>query len=189
MRDKFMSSRLYIEVKANPRLQWMLLVVAVILLSSLSKSVFDNISEERASITQQFLMVEKLKVAANKTVDLDALEALEAEVSKLSSNIPSSGSMNVAEAEALKLSAESFSKIVTSSSISLIGSEPMFIGDTEYWQVRIQVTGRLPEKSFISFLSNFDGKKSYVRLNSLEYIPQSGDRINAVIDYLYKKAA
>ena len=71
MRDKFMSSRLYIEVKANPRLQWMLLVVAVILLASLSKSVFDNISEERASITQQFLMVEKLKVAANKTVDLD----------------------------------------------------------------------------------------------------------------------
>lgn len=177
------------EVKANPRLQWMLLIVVVILLASLSKSMFDNITEERTAVTQQFIMVEKLKDAANKTVDLDALEALEAEVSMLSGNIPSSASMNVAEAEALKLSAESFDKTIVSSRISLIGSEPMFIGEAEYWQVRIQITGRLPEKAFISFLSNFDGKKSYVRLNSLEYIPQSGDRINAVIDYLYKKAA
>lgn len=183
-----MSSRLYLEVKANPRLQWMLLVVAVILLASLSKSIFDSISEEKSTVGQQFVMVEKLKDAANKNVDVDELEALEAEVANLTSKIPSSVSVNVAEAEALKVGAETFATSVVSSRISLVGSEPVFIGESEYWQVRIQVTGRLPEKSLISFLSNFDGKKTNIRLNSLEYIPQSGDRISAVVDYLYKKA-
>lgn len=187
MREKIVNSRLFDEIRANVRLQWLLVVVLGILLVSLSKTLNDAVESESNQVSQQHLMVEKLTLAANKSVDAELLGSLEQQVESKLSDIPSSASMNVAEAEALKLGENTIAKDIYSSRVTMVGSEPVTIGGNEFWQVRIQVNGRLPQKSFISFLSHFDGSNIYVRLNSLEYFPQSGDRVTAVVDYLYKR--
>lgn len=189
MFEQLYHSKFASELRANVRLQWMLLTVCAILLVSLSKTLFDVVIENEKEVSQKHLMVEKLIVAASKEIDIELLDEMEEKATLLLDSIPISASMNVAEAEVLKRGESTIAKNIVSSRVEMVGSEVVNIGGEEFWQVRIQVVGRLPQKSFIDFLSHFDGSQIFVRLNSLEYFPQSGDRVVAVVDYLYKKAA
>lgn len=187
--DVIKQQRWYAEIQENPRLQWMLLIVACIIMLSLAKSYSDTISEREGEVQQQKGMVERLLTAAARPLSEDTVAGLGETVRELKASALGANSPSVAEAQALKRIDGLANRLMERPQASLINTETVRFGNQDFWQIRIEVRGRMNEKKLIELLAAFDSSQPYQRISAMQYRPKASDAITLVVDYLYMKDA
>ncbi|WP_102798348.1 hypothetical protein [Bowmanella denitrificans] len=183
-----LSTKLAKELHNNPRLQWLLLAVAVIIALSLIKSMVDSLAEQRGQIQGQLNLLARLQHSASSETDPEQSQRLAARLSELHDRLPVAPSASVAEAKALAEVESSIGSMLGRKRLSLIGSEPLTVGQQTYWSVRVDIAGQLPGPDYIRLLSMFDNTSGYRRIASLQYSPKTSDSLSLVVDLLYRQA-
>lgn len=179
----------FAELEQNKRLQWMLLLVMVIVLLSLGKAFSDFVSEEQNAVEpQRQLLIKLLEADARPIEDLD-INDKEAAATALLEKVPVASSKSVAEAQALTQVESLISTYVTNGRATLVNTTELTFGQRGFWQVRIEVRGRLDEKKLIGLLRQFDGSQIHQRAPSMQYRPKASNTFTVVVDYLFQKEA
>ena len=177
----------FTELKQNKRLQWMLLLVFVILLLSLSKTFSDFVYEEKAAIEPQRQLIKKLLQADARPLEELDIESKTNQAQSLLKGVPLATSKSVAEAQALTRVETLISDYVQSGRATLVNTTDLSFGQQDFWQVRIEVRGKLEEKKLIGFLEQFSGQFVHQRVASLQYRPKASNTFTVVVDYLFQK--
>lgn len=189
MIDVIKKSSAWEEFSANKRLQWMVVGIALILVISISKSMFDLLDERRDEALRTHAMLERMVEAASHPVSESALLQTEESLSNLRANIPTVASASIAEAEALSAGTKIINTAIARARSRLVGTETLVFGDTTYWQVRIKIDGGLHELNFIKLLEFFEKEYPHIRLYSFDFQPDSKGVVSLVVDYLYQQGS
>ncbi|NVK55274.1 MAG: hypothetical protein HWE26_06640 [Alteromonadaceae bacterium] len=177
-----------LELQQNTRLHWLLLLIAVILLLSLTKSLSDSSEEFASDVQTKLQMLGRLQRAADDEVpDTVMQEAIES-VENIKQTIPVAQSVSVAEAEALSAVSKLTNDFITEGRASLVGSSELNFGSSRFWQVRVEYQGKMSQRSLFGLLTIMDGSKPAFRVISFRYRPGRSDSITVVLDFLYRNA-
>ncbi|OJF69417.1 hypothetical protein BK026_11820 [Alteromonas sp. V450] len=185
MIDAFKQSAAWAEFSSNIRLQWMLVAIAAILLISGTKTLFDTLSENRSDAMRTHQMIEKMVAAASNPVSEEAMANAANKVERFYAQIPKVESASIAEAEAFSAASKIINTTIARPRSKLVGTETLRISNKTFWQVRIQIDGGLHELNLIPLLAFFDKKNLQIRLNSLDFQPDTRGNVTLVVDYLY----
>ncbi|GGW92442.1 hypothetical protein [Alteromonas halophila] len=183
--ESIKQQRWFAELQENKRLQWLLLLVACIVLLSLAKAISDSVTVRQDEVAQQKQMVEKLLTAQARPLDESVVTDKADAVRALKEKALTAGSASVAEAQALKRIDALTAQYIDGPRATLINTEAMQYGSENFWQIRIEVRGKLDEKQLIGLLDAFDGSEQFQRLTSFQYRPKASSVITLVVDYLY----
>jgi len=187
MLNNIQQQQWFVELRQNKRLQWMLLLVFSILLASLGKSFSDFVAEETIAVAPQRQLLTKLLEADVRPIeDLD-VEGKSATAKQLLAQVPKASSKSVAEAQALTQIDVLINNYIDSGRATLVNTVDLSFGQQDFWQVRIEVRGKLAEKKLIGLLQQFDGTYVYQRIPSLQYRPKASNTVTLVVDYLFQK--
>lgn len=181
------NTKLVIEFKANPRLQWLSLLVLAILLVSLVKSVSDYTGTLQATADSQQAMVDRLNRAASANLPPELVKDAQVAVAALNEKAPTVALQSIAEAEALTRAEKYLAALLKRARANLVGTEVITMGGDAFWQIRIELNGQLDSKKLITLLEKFDGSDPYVRLASFQYRPKVSNDMTLVADYLYRQ--
>lgn len=182
-------SQSYQEFASNTRLQWLLLLVCAILALSLFKSLSDSTSEKSQEVITQLNLLTRLEQTAKKEVDQGVVQELSTRYNQWISLLPPASSVSTAEAQALTLIDNKVQPYLKRARLNLVGSEPLSLGETQLWQVRINVNGQLEEKRLLELIQHFDRGQKRVRLVSLQYSPKAKGTFSFVVDLIYRREA
>lgn len=178
-----------IELRENTRLQWLCLLVFSILLLSLGKGFANFVDAKSETLYQQELLLSKLKTADARPLNEALVESHATEVERLKSVAMKAASASVAEAQALTRADGLLSNRIEDGRATLINTEETIFGTSTFWQVRIEIRGKLTSENLIPLLDEFDGELIYQRLNSMNYRPKASNTITFVFDYLFMQEA
>jgi hypothetical protein len=173
------------EIKHNLRLQWMLVLIAVIILLSLAKSFSDLKQQLGSERDQQHGFYQRILTAANQPLDENTVIEAKNMFQQAFSALPLAVSDSVAQAQALKRMDAIIKQKIRRPRVALVASEPVIFGNTNGWQVRMNVAGQMPEKALIQLLADISGDQANVRLLSMQYNPKASDSVAFVVDFLY----
>ncbi|MBD1389808.1 hypothetical protein IC617_10250 [Neiella sp. HB171785] len=185
--DRIKQSNAYIEFAANIRLQWLSLAVLAILLISAIKAAGDATAAQSAEVATQLKLVSRLEATSQNEIDEETISALQSHHEDWLKVLPSASSSSTAEAQALTRADANIKPFLARARLNLIGSEPLTFGAVSLWQVRINVTGQLPNERVIDFMKFIDRTHKDARLVSLQYSPKASNSINLVVDIIYRK--
>ena len=177
----------FAELKQNKRLQWMLLLVFVILLLSLSKTFSDFVNDEKTAIEPQRQLIKKLLQADARPLEELDIESVTSQAQSLLTQVPVATSKSVAEAQALTQVEALSSDYVQNGRATLVNTVDLNFGQQGFWQVRIEVRGKLDERELIGFLEQFSGQFMHQRIASMQYRPKASNTFTVVLDYLFQK--
>ncbi len=181
---------LFEQIRANTRLQWMLLAVLIILLSSGLKAFIDGNSELYNELNSQQNLSDRLQRALNTPINDEALTQSQQNVQQTLSSIPKAPGQSVAEAQALSEMNKIRETLFTEGRANLIGTEQVQYGGSNFYQTRVELSGNHDPKKLISLLDNLDGSKPNMRLMTFQL--RAGRRVSSltlVLDYLHVEAA
>lgn len=173
-------------LRAQPRLQWLLLIIFVIILLSITKACLDNLTEYRSSMITETNLYERLKRVSRTEFSVEELTNAEEQSTKLRSLIPVASSQNAAQASALTEIERELGALAERERYSLLGSEAFQIGNRQFWSIRIEIVGQLKPSQTINFLEVFDPSVLHRRVSSMRYSPKAANSINLVVDLLYQ---
>ena len=183
--QKIKNTPLIEEFRQNTRLQWLLLLVFIILMLSVTKRFSDFVNEAEAERETQFSLFQRVLAAANQPLDENSVEKAEALYQNAFANLPTAVSDSVAQAQALKRMEQITTNRISRSRVSLVSSDRISFGRKSGWQIRLNVAGQMPEKALINFLSETSGNHADTRLLSLQYNPKVSNTISFVVDFVY----
>lgn len=187
MFDVIKRSSVWDELSGNMRLQWMLVGIALILVVSVSKSLFDVIDERRFEAMKTHAMIERMIEAANQPVSESVVRETEASLLELHSKIPSVSTASIAEAEALAAATLLINTTIARPRARMVGTETLVFEGKTYWQVRVKIDGGLHELNLIKLLEFFDEELPQTRLYSFDFQPDAKGVVSLVVDYLYQQ--
>ena len=187
MIDTLRRSAFWAEFTTNRRLQWMTVGIVGILVLSFAKSLLDKLEENEKEARQTHQMIEKMVLAASNPVSDEMLTTITEQLAKFNAVIPVVESASIAEAEAFSSAKKIINTTIARPRSKLVGTETLTLGDSVYWQLRIQIDGGLHELNLIPLLKFFEKEDLQIRLNSLDFQPDSRGKVTLVIDYLYEQ--
>ncbi|MDC8833002.1 hypothetical protein [Alteromonas gilva] len=182
------NSPVMLELQQNIRLHWLLLLIAVILLLSLTKSLSDSSDEFAAEVQNKLQMLGRLQRAADDEVPDSVMQSVRESVETIKQTIPVAQSVSVAEAEALSAVSKLTTEFISDGRASLVGSSELNFGTSRFWQVRVEYQGKMSQRNLSGLLAIMDGSKPALRIISLRYRPGRSDSITVVLDFLYRNA-
>lgn len=175
------------EVKSNNRLQWMILLVLAILLISLAKFLLDYKANLAATYQQEQRVYERLYLASQTSVPDGVFHSSNEVLDNELSNLRSSPSLSVAEAEAITY-AETVTKNFSNRNIILVGAKGILQGlDLNLWEVRLELTGKISSSDFPQFLAELSKPESGTRIVTMRYRMGRQNQFYAVVDVLFKE--
>jgi hypothetical protein len=183
--SKLKSSPAFLELENNKRLQWMLILIASILMLSLTKSYYDFVEQEKEERGKQAALFQRMQSAANQPLNERITAEVKALYNETFSKLPVAASDSVAQAKALTLMENIIANKIERPRVNVVLSEPLSFGEKNGWQVRLNVSGQMPEKRLIGLLSNISGDKPAIRLLSMQYNPKLSNTLTLVADFLY----
>ena len=186
IRTAVLNHPMFIELKANVRLQWLLLLVAVILCLSGIKAFSDVNAAKAQSIQQQLALLQRLENAMQQPLSQEQLTQADETLAKLLAQVPSSQSSSVAEATALAKVDNIANGRITRGRANLVGSDEIVVGDNKFWQVRVEYRGQLNQHDLFALLSLVDGADVTSRLVSFQYRPNQRGNISMVLDFMFR---
>jgi hypothetical protein len=185
--NAWLNNKFVAEFQSNPRLQWMTVVIAAILLVSLTKHFADLIESEKQQIQTSINLAEKYQRTASSSFDTEGVEKLKQTQTNWLDAIPSAFSASIAEASALSEVEQKVNKLITAKRLNLIGSEELTFASEVFWQVRIEIAGQIKPSNLIDLLANFDSKDRHVRIASMQFNPKAANTVNLVVDIMFKR--
>lgn len=189
MIDVIKRSSAWEEFSANKRLQWMVVGIVLILVMSISKSMFDLLDERRNEALRTHAMLERMVEAASHPVSESAFQKAETALSNLLKKVPSVATASIAEAEALSAATQLINTTIARPRARMVGTETLIYEGDTYWQVRIKVDGGLHELNFIKLLEFFEEDYPQIRLYSFDFQPDAKGVVSLVVDYLYQQGS
>ncbi|GLR70878.1 hypothetical protein GCM10007852_17860 [Agaribacter marinus] len=186
-KGEIIKNKLIEEVSNQPRLQWLLLVVVIILLISVTKSYFDLVYNERENTQSEVRIHEKLLDVQSTDFSESTLTNNKELAYSLLNKLPSASSNSTAEASALATLEADLQGIIERSRFNLLGSEEIIVANEKLWSIRIEVNGRLPPKQLIKFFTLFETEKSNKRIASIQYSPTTANTAVIAVDFLYRE--
>ena len=186
---KIKDSPSYQELLANIRLQWLILVVFAILLFSLADTLLSSNEELKNDVLQQLSYSAKLEQIENTPYNEQQAEQDNKRLRSYLTKISAASSQSTAEAKALEEIEKVLSNKVQRMRLNLIGSESIEVGDMKVWNIRVDVSGRVREKSVIDLLALFEKNTSKWRVASLQYSPKTSGSISLVLDALFQESS
>ncbi|MBO1254145.1 hypothetical protein J3L16_00440 [Alteromonas sp. 5E99-2] len=186
--SKITSSSSFKELQANVRLQWLILAVFSILLLSLSDTLLSPLAEKKAEVQQQHSYLNRLSNLEETNIDEKNIDKINDSLSKQLKHYSTASSLSNAEARALESVERALRKSIQRIRLNLIGSEAINMGNQTFWNVRIDVSGKIKNQEVISFLNKIDYKKQDWRISSVQYSPKSTGSLSIVIDVLYMES-
>jgi len=174
------------ELRGNKRLQWLLLLIGVILMLSLTKSLGDSNRAFIAEAQTKLGMLQRLQSAANEETPEETVTLIATTAKEITDTISPAQSVSVAEAEALSAVVKLTADFIEDRRASLVGSESINYGGRNFWQVRVELKGKMDQRALTGLLSLFDGSRAQMRVISMRYQPNSNGNIALVLDFLYR---
>jgi|GEM_PF-2953204 len=191
MVSKFISqieqSESFSAVNNQPRLQWLLLIVLMIISASIVKYGVDSVLEYRASISNEINLFDRLTRVSQTEFSEQELTVAQLESSELSAAIPTASSQNAAQASALSEIENLLGNLADRERYNLLGSETINVGNKQFWSIRIEIVGQVKSQKMLGFLEPFDAKVIHRRITSMQYSPKAANSINLVVDLLYQQ--
>lgn len=184
----FENTSLLKELKANVRLQWLLLLVMLILIISFLKATIDANAELYDELSAQQLATSRLATALKTPIDENSLESARENMASMLASIPVAASMNIAEAQALSRVTKLREKVYNQGRTSLVGTEVLNFGANQLYQTRIELSGSHNLLNFIEVLKHVDERQSHLRIMTLQL--RAGSRnssLTLVVDFLHKQ--
>jgi hypothetical protein len=185
--NKIKQSQVFLEYQKNPRLQWMVLGIVLILALSAIKQFAVQLQSQLIQTQSQLDLLARLQKTSEYSVDPNTSKAISDSYSNLIEQFPTAPSSSVAEAQALAKIEQTLGKLLKNKRLNLLGSEQLSSDNQIYWQVRIEIMGQLNELNLIEALQYFDKTHKNVRITSFQYSPKTSNAINFVVDFLFKR--
>lgn len=176
------------EYRGNRRLQWMLVAVLIILCISSIKWISDAITEIHDDVQRLVDLSARLEYTAAQPFNDELLQESQKTLEQALEVVPGAGSMSTAEAQALKQLERVLGDLIQQKRLNLLGSEEVKSNNTIFWQVRVEISGRLNNKDLIELLAHFDASQPHRRINALRYRPKASNTISLVADFLFRQA-
>lgn len=186
---QFKQTKLAQELNQQPRLQWLILFIFVILLVSVSKSGFDAVALYRENMENEINLYNRLNALKNAEFSSTELDEAAQQSEKLSDAIPIASSQNAAQASALSEIEQELRSLAERERYKLLGSEVITIGGKQFWSIRIEIVGQLKPNNTLALMQAFDPKVLHRRVSSFRYSPKANNSLSLVVDLLYKQDA
>ena len=175
------------EFQENKRLQWMVLVVLACVYFIIVTGLLEQLSSYSTLTTQNIAMSSRMQNIATQSISNQLLDDIRARVGEKLSVLPRADSRNVAEARALKEFEEIINPLLTNTRLTLIDSEELKTDTETFWQVTIEVSGKLPASSAVKLLAEFDSSVAHRRINIFRYRMDSSNYNNFIVKLLFAK--
>ncbi len=175
------------EFQGNKRLQWMILVVLVCIYFMTAIGLLERLSAYSALTTQNIGIASRMQNIAMQSISDELLDDIRARVDEKLSLLPRAESQNVAEARALKEFEEIINPLLTNTRFTLIDSEELKTDSETFWQVTIEISGKLPTSSVVKLLTEFDSSVAHRRISIFRYRMDSSNYTNFVAKLLFAK--
>lgn len=185
--NNFLESPLANEIRQNKRLQWLLLIIAAILVLSVVKGFIDVNDDIESELDSKESLLIRLKSAAEQEISPEIFQSLNSREEAIRSSFPVAVSVSIAEAEALSAINAIANGLISDGRAKLIGSDTLTFGEQIFWQVRVEYQGELSQRELTALLGNLDGSKPEVRLVSFRYRIGRSNSVNLILDFLYRK--
>ncbi len=189
IKEWFSNSSIGKELNSQPRLQWLLIFILVLICVSLLKSIYDNNQEITKNVSSLASTHSRLSALENTEISNELINTARDISDELLSQIPSVTSSSIAEASILSQLESSLQSIVSRQRLSLLGTDNIYLGDRNAWSIRIKIDGQLSEDNLVNFLQIVSPTSIHLRLASLTYAPKRSDSMSAVLDVLYLEDA
>ncbi|WP_026377042.1 hypothetical protein [Aestuariibacter salexigens] len=186
--EKLQHSNLGRELNANKRLQWLIALVAILVMLSFGKRAVDSVAPAQNELAMELNLLARLQHSAAQPFDDEQLTSAQILAQQARQRIDVAPSASTAEAQALALTEFTFKPLIERSRITLLGSQELNFAGQRFFQVRMEMNGQLDELRLIALLKLIDRDMPGTRLSSLQYAPKASNTINAVVDMLFVRS-
>lgn len=187
IKQNILKNKAVVEIREQARIQWLLLIVLILILISISKIAYDSVlNAKRETNAVVSLHQRLLKVQATEFSE-DLLSAETKKATALLAEIPDASSLSTAEASALAELETLLSNTLERSRFNLLGTDSILVGDQYLWSVRIEINGMLPEENLTPFFDVFSPQAKHRRVSSMQYSPKASNGLIVVADMLFKE--
>lgn len=178
-------SNLNTEFAKNKRFHWMMVILLAVALLSLSKSLRDHTFNLNREVLAKMTHLAKLQNSASVHVEDDYISEIKSELKSLREQIPSAPSGSIAQAIALSNIEKKFEGLASEKRLNLVGMEKVMVNDEIYWNIRIEIIGKLDNNRVVDFLDEFDFEETSTRIVSYNHSPDRLFYLNVVADFLF----
>ncbi|MAI23614.1 MAG: hypothetical protein CL828_06115 [Crocinitomicaceae bacterium] len=175
------------EFQENKRLQWMVLAVLVCIYFITLTGLLDRLAGYSSLAAQNIAMSTRMQNMTTQTISSKLSDELRTRADEKLAALPRADSRNIAEARALKEFEEIINPLLTNTRMTLIDSEEIRTDSETFWQVTIEISGKLPASNAIKLLTEFDSSVTHRRISIFRYRMDSSIYTNFVSKLLFAK--
>ena len=154
-------------------------------------TMFDRLSATLSSYSaltaQNIAISARMKNMATQSVSDKLLDEYKARMDTKLSALPRADSRSIAEAQALKEIEAIINPLLTNIRLTLIDSEELKTESGIFWQVTVEISGKLAPSNAINLLTEFDSSEANRRISIFRYRMDSSNYTNFVADLLFAK--
>ena len=176
-----------IEFQENKRLQWMILAICISVYITMFDRLSATLSSYSALTAQNIAISARMKNMATQSVSDKLLDEYKARMDTKLSALPRADSRSIAEAQALKEIEAIINPLLTNIRLTLIDSEELKTESGIFWQVTVEISGKLAPSNAINLLTEFDSSEANRRISIVRYRMDSSNYTNFVADLLFAK--
>ncbi|GBL04178.1 hypothetical protein [Glaciecola sp. KUL10] len=182
--NSFKNSDLYLQVKNQTRLQWLLLVVMLILAISLCERLIVAVNSQSNELSRSYELMEKLENVKAHPLSEKTISEIDTAFDSILKQMQTVNSVSVAEADALKQMESLVADVFKSLRMNLIGNDSLTLASYEVITIRVQASGQLEAANLVTLLEKIENSANQ-RLYTFQYSPRTSDRVEIVIDFQF----
>jgi hypothetical protein len=189
IKQQIIGSEHFASVRSNPRLQWMLVLILILLCVYVGKISIDSLQENKSALSQQAQLYSRLLATLEADINEEELERWKNAHQQALGAIPEAASESIAEASALAQLENKLSPLLNRARLNLLGAEQSVVGGKTFYKVRVELSGQLNTDRLTELLQTFASNRSHFLLQTMNYSPRASNTVSFVIDIMFVNEA
>ena len=151
-------------------MQWMSLAICIGVYFTLFDRLSATLSSYSSLTAQNIAISARMKNLATQSVSDELLDEYKARMDTKLSALPRADSRSIAEAQALKEIEAIINPLLTNIRLTLIDSEELKTESELFWQVTIEISGKLAPSNAINLLTEFEKISGFLTLEEKNWL-------------------
>jgi hypothetical protein len=185
IKQQIIGSEHFASVRSNPRLQWMLVLILILLCVYVGKISIDSLQENKSALSQQAQLYSRLLATLEADINEEELERWKNAHQQALGAIPVAASESIAEASALAQLENKLSPLLNRARLNLLGAEQSVVGGQTFYKVRVELSGQLNTDRLTELLQTFASNRSHFLLQTMNYSPRASNTVSFIIDIMF----
>ena len=163
----------------------MLILVLIIIYCLIATEASRLIEDLRSDASNTISLSSRSKIISDRPLDKTLLKKMSEITEQRLGMLPTASSASVAEALALRELEELCNPIISKKRLTLLSSEELRTNTYSFWQIRVEVSGRLEISNLMDLLEAFDASQISRRISAFSYKPNASNTVSLIADLLY----